>query len=78
MRKELVCKSESRNAGTESMHFELYTACILGFFYLLRISEIEAMRWGDVSVEHQDGKNYLSIKINQSETDVSKDGILRP
>ena len=78
MHKELVCKNATRNTGMESMHCELYTACILGFFFLFRISEMEALKWEDISVETQDDKKYLSIRIKQSKTDVFKDGILRP
>ena len=77
MRKELICKTASRNTGMESMNYELYTARILGFFFLFRISEMEALKWEDISVETQDGKKYVSIRIKQSKTDISKDGILR-
>ena len=59
------------------MHYELYTAFILGFFYLLRISEIETLMLGDISADRHDDKNYLSIKIKQSKTDLFKDGVLR-
>ena len=57
MHMELGCKSSARNTGSESMYFELYTACVLGFFYLLRISELEALKWGDISVDIRDGRN---------------------
>ena len=59
------------------MYTELFTACILGFFYLLRISELENLKWGDMSVGIKDGKRYLSIKIKQSKTDVFRDGVVR-
>ena len=32
VRREIICKSAARNTGAESMHYELYTACISGFF----------------------------------------------
>ena len=78
MRKELVDKSAHRSNGAGPMYFELFTARILGFFCLLRISEIEAHRWDDISVDMKNGESYLSIRIRKSKTDIFKDGILRP
>ena len=78
MRKELVGKSALRSNGTGTMDFELFADCILGFFFLLRISEIEALKWEDISTDTQDGATYWSIRIRHSETDVLEDGILRP
>ena len=51
MRKELICKSDGGNNGKGSLYEELYTACILGFSRLLRISEIAALTWGDISAD---------------------------
>ena len=75
--KELVCKSAARIAWSESMHFELYAARILGFFYLLRISELVGIKWEDNSVDTHDGRNYLAILSKKYKTDIFKDGILR-
>ena len=44
MQTELVKKGEERNSGIGSMYLELFAASVLGFFYLLRVSEIEALR----------------------------------
>ena len=76
-RKELVGKTAPRSLGRGSMHLELYAACILGFFYILCISELEYLKWEDASVDTNAGKRYLSIRTKQSKTDVSRDGILR-
>ena len=40
MHSELIVKSGDRNGGRGSMYMELFTACVLDFFYLLRISEL--------------------------------------
>ena len=59
------------------MYSELYTACIVAFFYILRISELEFPKWGDIPIEPHDGENYLSIRTKQSKTDIVKGGVLR-
>ena len=40
--RELVCNSDARSNGADGVHFELLAARIVGFFYLLRVSEIGA------------------------------------
>ena len=42
---------------------ELFAAMCIGFFFLLRISEIEGLRMKDVRIAHQDGKSYLTVYI---------------
>ena len=78
VRKELVDKSAMRSNGTGSMYFELFTACVLGFFFRLRISELEAPKWEDIAVDAQGGGG-LSYRLGfaNQKTDVSKDGISR-
>ena len=66
MRMELSDKSALRGNGAWSIYFELFTARIVGLSFLLRISEIEALKWGDISLDTQDGENYLPIRIRQS------------
>ena len=61
------------------MHFELFTACVLGFFYTLRISEIEALKREDISADSHGGGgggSYIPIRIKQSQIDIFKDGIM--
>lgn len=78
MHSELVCKSVARSNGTGPLNFEIFAACIMGFPYLLRISEIVSRKWRGISVDTREGRNYLSVRIKQSETDIPKDGLLRP
>ena len=59
------------------MHFELFAACVVRSFCLLRISEIEALARCDISVDTQGGRIYLPIQTRKSETDIFKGGILR-
>ena len=75
--KELARKYAARNSGGGSLYLELYTACIRGVFYLLRISDLEALTWEDIAADTQDGQLFLSIRINRSKTDVCRGGVLR-
>ena len=59
------------------MYLELFAACILGFFFLLRVSELGALFWEDISIETKDGERFLNLGIKQSKTDVLRDGIVR-
>ena len=77
MQSELVAKSGDRNGSRGSMYMELFAACVLGFFYLLRISELGNLKWEDISIDTKEGKRFLTIKIKQSKTDVFRDGIIR-
>ena len=73
MRKELVGESAHRSNGACSVYFELFTERIPGLFLLLRISEIEALMRGDISIDTKNRRSYLAIRIRQSETDIFKD-----
>ena len=55
----LVCKSDARSNGAGSVRFELFAACMIGFIYLLRISEIGSLKWGDISVDTYGGRSYF-------------------
>ena len=46
-------------------------------FFLLRISELEALTWEDIAVETKDNQRFSTLRIRQSKTDVSRDGITR-
>ena len=48
---------------------ELFSAMCTGFFFLLRVSEIEGLRMKDVRIAHEDGGSFLTIFIAESKTD---------
>ena len=43
---------------------ELFAATCVGFFFLLRVSEIEGLRMKDVRIIHEDGESFLTISID--------------
>ena len=56
--KELICKSDGRTIGHGSSYTEMYTACFLGFLFLLRTSEIAALTWGAISVDTHENQRF--------------------
>ena len=55
----------------------LYSAAVVGFFFLLRVSEIAALRPSDISVEDTPKGKRLIIIIRKSKTDQAGVGITR-
>ena len=53
----------------------LFCAAVVGFFFLLRIGEMEQLRWNEVSVFYDDeGDMALNVTIPRSETDQFNQG----
>lgn len=77
VRKELISKTSGRIGRRGSTHIEFYASCVLGFFYLLRISDIEALTCGDLLVDTQNGQMSLSILIKQSKTYIFRHWVAR-
>ena len=77
IRKESSCKSSVPNGGRGSLYDAMYTACILGFFYLLQISELEALTWEDITADTHDVHRFFPIRIKRSNTDIFRDGVVR-
>ena len=45
------------------VRYEMYSALTIGFFYLLRVCEIENLRTMGVRIPHEEGKYFLTIYI---------------
>lgn len=57
---------------------ELFCASTLGFYYLLRVSEIEGLRMKDVRLSiYEDGDTTLTIRIISSKTDQYNEGAFK-
>ena len=57
------------------MRIELYTATVLGFFFLLRIGELEKLRMSDVQLGRgEDLNEIITIHIRNSKTDQFNEG----
>ena len=77
MHRELVAKGGDRSGGRGSMCAELFSSCIFGFFFLLRISELGALKWEDMAVDSRGGKRFPPIRIKKPTTDIFRGGIAR-
>ena len=77
MQTELVRKGGERSGGRGSMYTEMFTACGVGFLFLLRISELESLRWEDVCVGSRGGERFPTLRIKKPKKDVSRGGIAR-
>ena len=55
----------------------LWTATLVGFMFLLRASELEALEVKDVTFGEYDGTRYVRIFIRKSKTDQGEFGVFR-
>ena len=58
-------------------HDQLYVAAVIGFFFLLRVSEIGEIRGGDIRLEETSKGGRIVLLIRQSKTDQAGYGITR-
>ena len=66
---EIIGRREVDQPAEREEGLELYASMTTGFFYLLRVSELEGLRMKDVRIEKEDGVTFLNLHIKGSKTD---------
>ena len=61
---------DSFGGGTDnSVKFELCAAMTIGFFFLLRVSELENLRMRDIRISTENNQSFLTLFLEGSKTD---------
>ena len=63
---EVTGIGRSEHIKVEEEGLELYAAMTTGFFYLLRVSEIEGLRTKDIRIEREGDTTFLNLHIKGS------------
>ena len=72
---EIMWEIESQQRPDNPKSIGVACAALVGFFLLLRVGELEGLRWADVSLSiDKDGSACLQLTLPRSQTDQYNDG----
>ena len=75
---EMLQTALVQDQGSEYLSAGVACAALMGFFFLLRVGEMEGMNWRDVSLfADEDGDACLGIELPKSKTDQYNEGHIK-